>query len=529
MVASALAFSKWSTAPGASAPRRSRRSSAAQRDLDTLLLRMRQRQYPETISVLASYWLKTVSAAGRNRAWWRDLNSRLTQALREQPIKGPERDALNGIQNWVQQARLLTGKVHAAAPSKFEPFRTSLRREWLAPYTARLLNEWLSAEVARLLVDEGEQPIPSNRGIPVLAVAHALERILLRERLSPATLEMLLQPGLLSPELVYPADLEMLRDVALTLLGRTWAPPLSVLPATLLSVAPGSPFPPDFAEAVHRASLVRNPGAEEIHVPIAANQALDLLHATPVRIASVIVTMDGRWWESETLQTGEQHFVIYKPGGLLRIDYSADHAKLVVPWPDTQLHWRGSVHFRDPFEIFGREWRASKWETDGERTWLHLVFSRVLPITEIQPAAQNWLRRARPAAVDIAWAAMENALAAAALENNTEAIEQLRRAEFVPLGRALLALADTARTRWRPKREALETHLKAVRYLEAEISLEYGRVPWRVLPAPVCAVFQKWNLDAALLELLHQVFDGLPEELDGAARRDHSASPSQAA
>ena len=120
-------------------------------------------------------------------------------------------------------------------------------------------------------------------------------------------------------------------------------------------------------------------------MPIGAAQASEILKGDPVRIASVIVTMDGRCWMSESLQSGEQHSVIYKPWGRLRIDLSADHAKLVVPWPDPQLHWPGTVHFRDPFEIFGREWHESSWEMDGESAWLHLVFSRTLPIAEIQP------------------------------------------------------------------------------------------------------------------------------------------------
>ena len=108
------------------------------------------------------------------------------------------------------------------------------------PYVTRLLNAWLPAEVASLLTEEGEYRTQQDAGIPVLAVGRALERVLIRENLSPGTLEMLLEPGLLSPRYVYPADAEILRDVVLARLGRTWAPVPSVLPATVLAVAAGS-------------------------------------------------------------------------------------------------------------------------------------------------------------------------------------------------------------------------------------------------------------------------------------------------
>src|SRR5258708_133509 len=196
---------------------------------------------------------------------------------------------------------------------------------------------------------------------------------------------MFLQPDLVSPREVYPADAEILADVVLALLGRTWAPTPPVMPATLLGVAAGSPLPEGYGEAVRHASYVQTQEGDEVHVPIGSAQASEILKRDPVRIASVIVTMDGRCSISGSLQTGEQHSVIYKPWGRLRIDLSADHAKLAVPWPENHLRWPGKVHFRDPFEIFGREWHQASWEMGGEYTWLHLVFSRALPIAEIQP------------------------------------------------------------------------------------------------------------------------------------------------
>ena len=173
--------------------------SAVERDLDALLSRLSLRQYPETIPVLASYWLKTVYARGYDLREWRKLNDLLKRALGELPPNGPSRQAIIELQAWIQQAVLLTGQAPAALPPRLEPVRSSLHSERLAAYIGRLLNEWLPVEVARLLVNESESGIPPNGGIPVLATARALESLLVRERLSPATLEMLLQPELLSP------------------------------------------------------------------------------------------------------------------------------------------------------------------------------------------------------------------------------------------------------------------------------------------------------------------------------------------
>jgi hypothetical protein len=303
------------------------KSTDAESDLEALLTRMRQRLYPETMPVLASYWLKTVYVSGHQRGWWKDLNEHLKKVLCDQPLDSPSRDALIELQNWIQQRGPLASTTPGTSLPRPEPFRANLRQEWLAPYIGRLLNEWLSAEVASLLINESELAIPPDAGIPVLAVGRALERLLVRERLSPGTLEMFLQSELLSPQYIYPADAEILQDVVLALLGRTWAPPSPVMPATVLGLAAESPLLGNFREAVRDASFVQCHGSEEIHVPIAA-QALEILKGVPLRIASIIVTMDGRWWESKNLQVGEQHSAVYKPGGRLRIDNSAEQRQI---------------------------------------------------------------------------------------------------------------------------------------------------------------------------------------------------------
>jgi len=498
------------------------RVSTVERDFEALLSRLRQRLYPETTPVLASYWLKTVYASGYELRGWQKLNNLLKRALAEQPLNGPSREAIIEVQTWIQQTILLTGQVPPASPPRLEPVRSGLHSERLAAYTGRLLNEWLPVEVARLLVNESESGISQNSGIPALAIARALERLLVRERLSPDTLEMLLQPELFSPQWVYPADAEILRDVVLSLLGRTSAPASSVMPATLLCVAPGSHLPADYREEVRHALLVPRAGTEEVHVPIVPAQALEILKCDQVRIGSILVTMDGRWWESENLQSGEQHSVVYRPMGRLRIDYSADHARLQVPWPEPRLHWSGDVDFQDTFAIFGREWHASRWEQDAERSWLHLVFSRALPVTEIVPAEDPEFRRSRPAFVDMAWASLENALMSSMRQKSGAPIDQLRHSDLIPVGHGIFGLTESVTSHGLQKREKIETQLRAIRYLEAQISSEYGRVPWRILPAPVRAYFMRTRS----YPLLDQVFDALPEEL---SKAEHSTSPPHAA
>ena len=106
-----------------------------------------------------------------------------------------------------------------------------------------------------------------------------------------------------------------------------------------------------------------------------------------------------------------------------------------------------------------------------------------MPIAETHASDDVYFRRSRPAAVDIAWAAMENALALAVSQKSSEPIEQLRRPDFIPVGRAIFRLAELMKAGRLQKRDAIATQLRAIRYLQAEISLTYGK-RWRVLPEP---------------------------------------------
>jgi hypothetical protein len=479
-------------------------------DLDALLTRFRQRLYPETLPVLASYWLKTVYAGHHARGWWRELREEISQAVRKNDLDGPVRDILAEIQACVRNRILPGGETPPPPPSRVQPFR-DLTAERIPPYAARLLNRWLPAEVAHLLVDR-EAAGAQDGGIPVLAAAGVLERLLVRERFSPTTLEMFLQPGMFSPLDIYPADAEILRDVVLALLGRTSAAAPPVMPAAIAVVAAGSALPADYHEAVRKAFHSQVDGREELRVPIATADAFRILKSDTVRIGCILVSMDGRWWESDNLESGDPHVIVYRPKGRLRIDYSADHAKLKLPWPEVRLTWAGAVDFQKPLALFGREWHASRWETDSDRTWAHLVFSRTLDGTGTHTGPDEVYRRSRPAFIDMAWATLENALESSVICRNSEPIERLSRPDLIPLGRSIYGLADSVRSRRQPKREAIETQLRAIRYLEAEVSLRYGRVPWRVLPPPVRETLMHGRLDPDLLDLLNQVFAELPNE-----------------
>jgi hypothetical protein len=493
-------------------------------DAGALLSRMRQRLYPETLPVLVSYWLKAVSGRGYQLRWWKKLDGDFTQLLKELPADARSRQALIELRTWIQNEILLPAKVPPASAPSLVSVRTSLDPAWVKPYIVRLLNEWLPVEVARILVNEGESAMWQEGGIPVLAIATSLERLLVRERLSPETLEMFLRPELLSPRYVYPADAEILRDVVSALLGRTWVVAPPIMPATLLSVAAGSPLPADYREAVRTASLASGPYGEEVHVPLAPAQCRQILERDQVRISSILVTMDGRWWESENLRYGEDDAVVYRPMGRLRIDFSADHATLRVPWPEPRFRWSGEVNFRDTLELFGREWRISRWEEDDKRTWLNLVFARALAVTS--PAAESGLRRSRPASVDMAWAALENALASSIRQNSSDPIEQLRHPDLVPLGRAIFELTASVRGLSRKAHERIQTRLEAIRYLEAPLLAAYGRVPWRIIPPRVRVVLMlRSRSDLAMSGVMNQVFEG-PPEIGGAAVKH---SPSHAA
>jgi hypothetical protein len=466
------------------------RPSRPDADISHLLERLRTRWYPGSRQVLAFYWLRTIAASGYDKQEWQELERLITSVVADAQAGTVFAD----LAAWIRRRSDFVSQSRSSGQSP-EPARSNLTSDILGPYVCRLLNEWLPMEVARLLVDESDS---SEEGIPGIAIARGIERLLARERVSPPTLEALLDPALYSPHMFNPADVEILRDVVLFLLGRTTPAPGQVLPAALLSVLHDSPLATDYPRAVGRAFL-SPPDVQELYVPIGKAQADQILTADRVRIGSIVVTMNGCWWRAGgLLEDREQHLIVHHPMGRLAIDYSSEHTRLRLPWPEPRAGWSGLVDLSETIELFGRQWRVESWERDAEHTWLHVAFLRTLPISRIAPIAETQLRRTRPAAIDIAWTAIENALAEGARQGSSEPIEQLRHTDLIPVGRALFGLVEAVMK----DRQAIPARLHSISYMEQTLPSSYGRVPWRVLPEPV-----RRRLGAS--ELLSEVFDGI--------------------
>ncbi len=474
--------------------------SRTQKDFDRLLHRMRTRMSPETLPSLTLYWLKTLYNGGYTSQDWNALDRLLNREPDFSPVLANLRTSIRDL------LRDRPAQMRPAVQDLQAP-RPQLNSEALVPYMVRLLNEWAPVEVARMLVRQPEEWTVEEQGIPAATLGRALERLLIRERLSPATLEALLEPGLFSPRHVYAAHLEILQDVTLFLLGRTNAPDRSALPATLLYVAPGASLPSDYARAVEHAFLTSGVEEEELHVPIERAQAVKVLESSDlVRITSVVVTMDGRWWQADKLTGGEQNIVVYRPKGVLHMDDWEGHLRVRIPWYEARLNWPGTVSFGTKSELFGREWHIAQLEQDAEQTWANLVFNRVLPMNECAVSVLAGLRRARPAAIDLAWAALENGLAA----SSRDAVEHLRHAELIPLGRAIYGLIESSVNRRLRTPQEISNRIHAVAFHAAELEPTLGRIPWRILPEQVRGILLRRTLYSTVADDMQRIFDGLP-------------------
>ncbi len=366
-------------------------SSGPAAALNALLDRIRQRLYRESVPVLTSWWLKTVFSAGHNPVWWGKLDTAIRNVLGSQSLDATAAEAITDLQTWVRRAILPRHKAPEIQPILVPPFRPDMAPDQAGPCLSRILTEWLPGEVARLLMTEADLVGSDEGGMPVLAIAKVLERLLLREHFSPASLELLLEAERFSPKYFYPAHLEIFRDIVLAHLGRTAASAPPVLPATVLAGA--------FADTVERAFLVSSEDGDELHIPLDEARALEVFKHDPVRIGSIVVTLDGRWWQSTSFQGGPKPEIVYRPGKRLRIDFTSEHARLVVPWPDVEARWPGAVHLPDHVALFGREWRGCAWERGAEQTWLHLEFSGILTLPETLNPENPHGRRLRPHSV----------------------------------------------------------------------------------------------------------------------------------
>jgi hypothetical protein len=110
---------------------------------------------------------------------------------------------------------------------------------------------------------------------------------------------------------------------------------------------------------------------------------------------------------------------------------------------------------------------VGKWT--GERVapsgfFSYLVYIFLVPCLSERFSPENMgLRRSHLASVNMAWAALETALATALSGKGCEPIEQLRRTDFLPVGSAILEFKTLAKSSSIVKREATETQLRAIR------------------------------------------------------------------
>ncbi len=284
------------------------------------------------------------------------------------------------------------------------------------------------------------------------------------------------------------------------------------MPATLLATTPDSRLPYGYADDVANAYLVATPQSDEVHVPAPPDRVRQVLAETPARIGSILVTADGRCWEAARLEEGSRNVIVYLPHSRLRLDDSHDHLRLRVPWPDHRRSWTGAAGLPAAVEVFGRRWKVASWERDSAHTWLNLIFFEVLPGAVAGHGGSDTLRRSGPASADLAWAELEDALAIAVARNDWASIERLQREDLIPLGRALVGLAQFFKNPHSRDRETLATHLHRLEFQLAKPESAYGRIPWRILPAPFRnSLLRSARLDPALLETLGRIFAEVPK------------------
>jgi hypothetical protein len=478
------------------------RATRVPTDFKNLQERMRQRAYPETAPVLAYFWLRTLYLSGYDRSEWNQLDELLREALNRGVVRAYSA-ILADIRFRIREDGLLSRDAPPPdAPALGE--RTSPGSDALGPYFVRLLNEWLSKEIAQVMIEEND-----DQGIPALAAGRALERLLVRQQLSPAGLDIALDASSFSPRFVYPEHYEILRDVVLFLLGRTAPVPAAIGQACLLSTAPDAKSFDDYADAVAHATVSGTRDAEYLEVPVTPAHSKVLLHGPGFGVASIVVTLDGRWWQAHTFRGGEQNAVLYRAGGRLRIDFSGQQVTLRVPSLERHISLSGAGAL-PAVELFGREWRTIEWDQDPDCAWLVLASTAMLPVAKLAPGAEKGLRRCRPAFVDMTWTALEGALSSALEQRNCTPVEQLRRDEVIPLGRSLFALADTLAVRGRTT-EAVEGRLVAAAFHVSALEPVYGKVPWRVLPKRSRDALLGRGLYPLLEDRLRAVFVEVPE------------------
>jgi hypothetical protein len=354
--------------PPAAEAKRAEMEDQIQRDLKSLRERARGRSYPDTMNVLAFYWLMTVRETYTAEHW---------------PILGKQaRMELSGAGSLSEEEARALGQAARWIDTTLPCSRKAvLRRNFVPPFTSgqyappdfisqafleTLLNEWLRE---RVLEKYGRRLIPADWNsesayeetalcleeilkplfiFPDVETVHAMDRlqghrptpiedILQWRRRRQAGLESLLLVSLREANTIDPKQREILTDVVLYMLGVTGPPPEPEAGYAWLLPAPlGDSLPKDAAKQVAEFPLPRDyAGAttllipfEEWQVPGRSNGSLQ-----PLSIESTLLTPDGRIWQSHDLEqeAGSAPGILYCAAGKIDVVPTSRGLLLQVP------------------------------------------------------------------------------------------------------------------------------------------------------------------------------------------------------
>jgi hypothetical protein len=385
-------------APTIEEVRRSEIEKLVREDVRLLLERARSRSYPETINVLAFYWLMTIREKYTLEHW--SVLKALVPRLR-----GPgnslgyrETRAVEKAAEWIgstgpsKQRGLRANLVASFTSAQLAPpgfvsqaFLEMLFHEWLPErilekYGHHMVSgEWESEdwyEEIALCLEEILRPQLAFADIETVRDMDKLqnrrqtpvEQILEWRRRRQAGLESLVTVPLHDAGAIDPKQREILNDVILYLLGVTAPAPATAPGYAWFFPAPvGDSLPRDAAEQVSEFPLSPEYTCRStLFVPFkrwaGLPQPEDRLK--PLSIHSLLLTPDGRVWEAHHLEqaAGTAAGVVYQAAGKIDVKPTAQGFVLRVPmvsWPEEIGAQFGREH---DLELYGGRWHMKQFE-----------------------------------------------------------------------------------------------------------------------------------------------------------------------
>ena len=373
------------------------------RDVRALAERVRRRSYPDTMLVGVFYWLLTLREV-YSEEHWPVLKREIERILGSGAgLASPELPAFKRALEWIQ----LSGPTNQKSVRRnnlVPPFSS----EHLAPpdfvaqaFLERVLNEWLPErllekygtrvvspgwtieswyeEVATCLEEilrpmasfpdvETVQRLDKIRGLPPTPT----DDILRWRRKRQATLESLVRVSLADAAAVDPKDREILNDIVLYLLGVTEPPPAAEPGYAWLFPGPlGANLPSDLAQQVCEYPLpAAYASSPSLFIPIKRWRLLDPLvdRIHPLRIQSILLTPDGRIWESQQLEqdAGSPPGVMYRAIGKINVEPTAQGLFLRVPISSWPAEISPDLADRMSFDLYHRRWRMRRIEASAD-------------------------------------------------------------------------------------------------------------------------------------------------------------------